>query len=54
MSDHRRDMSARQSWRNFRRSELPLHRKLGVTVRNNFLKLARGKPCCGHHGQPGC
>ena len=33
---------------------LPLPQKLGLVVRNNWIKLRTGSTCCGHPGQPGC
>jgi len=50
----RDDLSATEGWRNFRRSKLPLHQKLRLTARNQFVKLRTRRPCCGHPGEPGC
>lgn len=36
------------------RQRMPMSRKIHLVVRNNTLKLARRKPCCGNHGEPGC
>ena len=33
---------------------MPLHTKIRLLLRNNFIKLKTGKSCCGHHGEPGC
>lgn len=33
---------------------MPLHRKLYLVLRNNMLKLRKGRTCCGHPGEPGC
>jgi hypothetical protein len=46
--------SFRNSRTNWRRSELPLLTKLGLTLRNNFTKLRRRQSCCGNYGEPGC
>lgn len=39
---------------NWRESKLPLRSKVGLLLRNNFLKLRRLDSCCGNDGQPGC
>jgi hypothetical protein len=39
---------------NWRESKLPLHRKLALTFRNNWIKLRTRSDCCGHLGEPGC
>ena len=33
---------------------MPLHRKLYLLFRNNFIKIIKGQSCCGHPGEPGC
>ena len=33
---------------------MPLHRKLYLVFRNNWIKFSRRQSCCGHHGEPGC
>lgn len=33
---------------------MPLHRKVYLLLRNNWIKVSRGQSCCGHHGEPGC
>lgn len=37
---------------------MPLHRKLWLLARNNWLRgyhlVTTGQGCCGHHGEPGC
>ncbi len=33
---------------------MPLHRKLYLVFRNNWIKISRRQSCCGHHGEPGC
>ena len=33
---------------------MPLHRKIYLLFRNNFIKLSKGRSCCGHPGEPGC
>ena len=33
---------------------MPWQRKLGLLVRNNWLKIRTGSSCCGHPGEPGC
>jgi hypothetical protein len=33
---------------------MPLHRKLGLIVRNTVRKFVRLSDCCGHPGEPGC
>jgi len=39
---------------NWNRSEEPFLFKLGMVLRNNWIKLRRGSSCCGHHGEVGC
>ena len=59
MHDHDRSASAR------RRSsmkavftnmnvQMPLHRKLYLVFRNNWIKIRTRQNCCGHPGEPGC
>lgn len=43
--------AARANWR---RSELPFGRKLGVALRNSWAKVRTRKGCCGNYGDPGC
>jgi hypothetical protein len=33
---------------------MPFFQKLGLIIRNLFLKMTRMKNCCGHPGDPGC
>lgn len=33
---------------------MPLHRKLYLVFRNNWIKIWRRQNCCGHLGEPGC
>ncbi len=33
---------------------MPLRRKLYLLLRNNIIKLRKGRSCCGHPGEPGC
>ena len=33
---------------------MPLGRKLGLILRNNWLKIYHRRGCCGHPGEPGC
>jgi len=39
---------------NWRTYDAPFHVKLGLAVRNNWIKARTGSSCCGNHGQPGC
>ncbi len=34
--------------------KMPLHRKLYLVFRNNWIKIRRRQNCCGHLGEPGC
>lgn len=34
--------------------KMPLHRKLYLLFRNNWIKVRTGQECCGHLGEPGC
>jgi hypothetical protein len=38
---------------NWSESDLPVTRKVALTVRNRARSLLN-KGCCGHHGEPGC
>lgn len=38
---------------NWREYDAPVPTKLLVGMRNSALRL-RMRPCCGHHGEPGC
>ena len=34
--------------------KMPLHRKLHLVFRNNWIKISKRQDCCGHLGEPGC
>lgn len=34
--------------------KMPLHRKLYLVFRNNWIKIRTRQDCCGHPGEPGC
>jgi hypothetical protein len=36
------------------KQSLPIGRKIGLLIRNSFVKITRLKSCCGHPGEPGC
>jgi hypothetical protein len=36
------------------REPMPLGRKLRLIAHNTWRKMRGLKPCCGHHGEPGC
>jgi len=38
---------------NWNSSDLPLAKRAALATRN-LSKRLRGKPCCGHPGEPGC
>jgi len=40
--------------RNFTESDIPLPRRIVVTARNVWLRVALRQTCCGHDGEPGC
>ena len=46
--------SLRAFFTNWRDSDLPFHRKLALTFRNQWVRLRTRKGCCGHLGEPGC
>ncbi|HEY6958538.1 MAG TPA: hypothetical protein VI814_06935 [Candidatus Limnocylindria bacterium] len=54
MNAHRPRPSARRALRNFLDSDIPLPRRLAVTGRNVWLRVALRQNCCGHDGEPGC
>jgi hypothetical protein len=33
---------------------MPLGKKLRLVARNEWIKISRGRTCCGHFGEPGC
>lgn len=33
---------------------MPLPRKVLLAIKNMSLKVVKLRPCCGHHGEPGC
>jgi hypothetical protein len=36
------------------RAPMPLRRKIYLLFRNNWIKISKRQPCCGHPGEPGC
>lgn len=40
--------------RNMSRTDLPLHKRVLLALRNNARKAATLSNCCGHPGEPGC
>ncbi|HYK96828.1 MAG TPA: hypothetical protein VEU77_00400 [Candidatus Acidoferrales bacterium] len=55
MHDHHRPRgNVGRALRNFTDSEIPLPRRLVVTARNVWLRVALRQTCCGHDGEPGC
>ena len=36
------------------RQPMPLGRKVGLVLRNNWTKLRTRSACCGNYGEPGC
>ncbi len=38
---------------NWSESDLPVARKVALTLRNRAISVVN-KGCCGHHGEPGC
>ncbi|MBM4444163.1 MAG: hypothetical protein FJ020_02530 [Chloroflexi bacterium] len=49
----RRRPSLRAVFTNMK-APMPLHRKLYLVLRNNWIKIRTRQSCCGHLGQPGC
>jgi hypothetical protein len=33
---------------------MPFSKKIFLLARNNALKIAKRKNCCGNYGEPGC
>ena len=54
MSPPREDPSIGHFHRNWRDYEGSFGKKLALSLKNNTRKITRLKPCCGHHGEPGC
>jgi hypothetical protein len=50
----RKRSSLQAFFTNWRESKLPVHKKLALTFRNNWIKLRKHQECCGHPGEPGC
>ena len=40
-------------WRNLRASDLGA-RRTALRAVSNLARRLRGRPCCGHPGEPGC
>ncbi|MGZ4105559.1 MAG: hypothetical protein ACXVQY_08160 [Actinomycetota bacterium] len=38
----------------WRESDQPFLTKVGLVVKNNFIKIRTLKDCCGNYGEPGC
>jgi hypothetical protein len=36
------------------RKQMPFGKKIGFTIKNTVLKIARFRNCCGNPGEPGC
>jgi hypothetical protein len=51
---HRRRGTPNAALRNFLDSDIPLARRIVVTARNAWLRVALRQACCGHDGEPGC
>ncbi|HUQ41254.1 MAG TPA: hypothetical protein VM052_02015 [Candidatus Limnocylindrales bacterium] len=54
MHRHRRRASFGRALANFTESDIPLPKRIAVTGRNIWLRLALRQTCCGHDGEPGC
>ena len=46
--------SLRAFFTNWRESKLPVHKKLALTFRNQWIRVRKRQSCCGHLGEPGC
>ncbi len=46
--------SFRAIFTNWNEYDAPTHLKLGLTLRNAWLRVSYRRNCCGNHGQPGC
>lgn len=49
LADRKRDF-----FTNWNDAEMPLAKKLALTLRNRLASTGLGRRCCGHPGQPGC
>jgi hypothetical protein len=49
-----RGYSLRGFFSNWRTYQGPLHVKLRLALRNNWIKFRTLSDCCGNDGQPGC
>jgi hypothetical protein len=54
VNDHHRRGSFAVALENFRTSEIPFPRRLGITARNLTRRFVLRQTCCGHDGEPGC
>jgi hypothetical protein len=46
--------SASEGWRIWRESNKPFLKKVGLSFKNQFIKIRTLKDCCGNYGEPGC
>jgi len=46
--------SASEGWRIWRESDEPFLKKVGLSFKNQFIKIRTLKDCCGNYGEPGC
>jgi hypothetical protein len=51
--DGKRRGTATESVQNLRQ-QMPLRRKMGLFLRNNWRKVQTRSDCCGNYGEPGC
>ncbi|MDP9265467.1 MAG: hypothetical protein M3O91_05035 [Chloroflexota bacterium] len=40
--------------RNFLSSDVAVHRRVALVVRNVWIRAVQRQACCGHPGEPGC
>lgn len=40
--------------KNWMRSNEPFSSKVKLAIKNNLIKIKRGKTCCGNYGEVGC
>ena len=46
--------SFRAIFSNWREYDAPFTTKLGLAMRNYWIRVRHAQGCCGHDGQPGC
>lgn len=54
MCDPSPKTSLKAIFNNWKESDAPFQKKIKMVFKNNWLKIKRGKNCCGNYGEVGC